>query len=50
MAINLRREVEAAQPSDGVHRHERLFEAVAGGDPEEVLAALSGHGTRSYLD
>ncbi|MET8530296.1 GntR family transcriptional regulator [Micromonospora sp. NPDC005172] len=50
MAINLRREAEAAQPSDGVHRHERLFEAVAGGDPEEVLAVLSGHGARSYLD
>lgn len=50
MAINLRREAEMAQPLDGVHRHERLFEAVAGGDPEEVLAVLSGHGARSYLD
>ncbi|WP_435205279.1 GntR family transcriptional regulator [Micromonospora sp. bgisy143] len=50
MAINLRREAEVAQPLDGVHRHERLFEAVAGGDPEEVLAVLSGHGARSYLD
>ena len=35
---------------DGVHRHERLFEAVAGGDPEEVLAVLSAHGARSYLE
>ncbi|MFY1616068.1 GntR family transcriptional regulator [Micromonospora sp. WMMD736] len=50
MAINLRREAEVAQPLDGVHRHERLFEAVAGGDSEEVLAVLSGHGARSYLD
>ncbi|WP_422740731.1 GntR family transcriptional regulator [Micromonospora sp. WMMD729] len=50
MAINLRREAEVAQPLDGIHRHERLFEAVAGGDPEEVLAVLSGHGARSYLD
>ncbi|MGC4768210.1 GntR family transcriptional regulator [Micromonospora sp. DT44] len=50
MAINLRREAEVAQPLDGVHRHERLFEAVAGGDPEKVLAVLSGHGARSYLD
>ncbi|MEV1017212.1 GntR family transcriptional regulator [Micromonospora sp. NPDC049801] len=50
MAINLRREAEVAQPLDGVHRHGRLFEAVAGGDPEEVLAVLSGHGARSYLD
>ncbi|MFG3555817.1 GntR family transcriptional regulator [Micromonospora sp. NPDC047557] len=50
MAINLRREAEMAQPLDGVHRHERLFEAVVGGDPEEVLAVLSAHGARSYLD
>nr|QLK01699.1 GntR family transcriptional regulator [Micromonospora carbonacea] len=49
MAINLRREAEVAQPSDGVHRHERLFEAVAGKDPEAVLAVLSEHGARSYL-
>ncbi|MEV2242038.1 GntR family transcriptional regulator [Micromonospora sp. NPDC049891] len=49
MAINLRREAEAAQPHDGVHRHERLFEAVAAGDPEMVLAVLSEHGARSYL-
>ncbi|MDG4782208.1 GntR family transcriptional regulator [Micromonospora sp. WMMD961] len=49
MAINLRREAELAQPLDGVHRHQRLFEAVAGGDPEEVLAVLSAHGARSYL-
>ncbi|MBQ1028043.1 GntR family transcriptional regulator [Micromonospora sp. C95] len=49
MAINLRREAEVAQPHDGVHRHERLFEAVAAGDPEQVLAVLSEHGARSYL-
>ncbi|WBB46950.1 GntR family transcriptional regulator [Verrucosispora sp. WMMA2044] len=49
MAINLRREAEVAQPQDGVHRHERLFEAVAAGDPELVLAVLSEHGARSYL-
>ncbi|MFF5214995.1 GntR family transcriptional regulator [Micromonospora sp. NPDC000442] len=49
MAINLRREAEVAQPHDGVHRHERLFEAVAVGDPEVVLAVLSEHGARSYL-
>ncbi|GIJ11232.1 GntR family transcriptional regulator [Micromonospora andamanensis] len=49
MAINLRREAEVAQPHDGVHRHERLFEAVAAGDPELVLAVLSEHGARSYL-
>ncbi|WBB57125.1 GntR family transcriptional regulator [Verrucosispora sp. WMMD573] len=49
MAINLRREAEVAQPHDGVHRHERLCEAVAAGDPELVLAVLSEHGARSYL-
>ncbi|MEU8419491.1 GntR family transcriptional regulator [Micromonospora sp. NPDC048835] len=49
MAVNLRREAEVAQPLDGVHRHERLYEAVVGGDPEEVLTVLSGHGARSYL-
>lgn len=49
MAINLRREAEVARPQDGVHRHERLFEAVAAGDPELVLAVLSEHGARSYL-
>lgn len=49
MAINLRREAEVAAPADGVHRHERLFEAVAGGDPAVVLAELGAHGARSYL-
>ncbi|MGW5079594.1 GntR family transcriptional regulator [Micromonospora echinospora] len=49
MAVNLRREAETAQPLDGVHRHERLYEAVVGGDPEEVLSVLTGHGARSYL-
>ena len=49
MAINLRREAELADPRDGVHRHERLLTAVASGDAEQVLAALGGHGARSYL-
>lgn len=49
MAINLRREAEVAAPRDGVHRHERLFEAVAAGDPAAVLAELGAHGARSYL-
>jgi DNA-binding GntR family transcriptional regulator len=50
MAINLRREAELARPADGVHRHEHLFAAVAGGDRPTVLAALEAHGARSYLD
>jgi len=45
MAVNLRREAEVAEPSDGVHRHERLLAAVARGD----VSALSDHGARTYL-
>ena len=49
MAVNLRREAEVAEPSDGVHRHERLLAAVEQGDPESIIAALNGHGARTYL-
>ena len=49
MAVNLRREAEVAEPSDGVHRHERLLAAVAEGDSASIIAALSGHGARTYL-
>jgi DNA-binding GntR family transcriptional regulator len=49
MALNLRREAQAARPHDGVHRHERLFEAVSARDTAAVLAALDDHGARSYL-
>jgi DNA-binding GntR family transcriptional regulator len=49
MALNLRREAEVARPHDGVHRHERLFEAVSARDTAAVLAALDDHGARSYL-
>ncbi|MET7392304.1 GntR family transcriptional regulator [Dactylosporangium sp. NPDC005572] len=49
MALNLRREAEVAPAHDGVHRHERLFEAVARRDPSAVLAALDEHGARSYI-
>ncbi len=50
MAMNLRREAESGQPLEGVHRHERLYAAVAGRDPDTVLAELAHHGARSYLD
>jgi DNA-binding GntR family transcriptional regulator len=46
MAVNLRREAEAAEAADGVHRHERLFEAMINGD---ILEALTRHGARAYL-
>jgi DNA-binding GntR family transcriptional regulator len=49
MALNLRREAEVARPHDGVHRHERLFDAVTARDPDAILAALGEHGARSYL-
>jgi DNA-binding GntR family transcriptional regulator len=49
MARNLHREAEVADALDGVRRHERLFEAVAAGDVETVLAELGQHGARSYL-
>jgi DNA-binding GntR family transcriptional regulator len=49
MAVNLRREAEVAEPSDGVHRHEQLLAAVAQGDPKSIIAALNGHGARTYL-
>ena len=49
MAVNLRREAEIAEPSDGVHRHERLLAAVQQGDATAIMAALSAHGARTYL-
>jgi DNA-binding GntR family transcriptional regulator len=49
MAVNLRREAEVAEPSDGVHRHERLLAAVAQGDAAAIMEALSAHGARTYL-
>ena len=49
MAVNMRREAEAARASDGVHRHERLFGAVEAGDVDAIRAALGEHGARAYL-
>jgi DNA-binding GntR family transcriptional regulator len=49
MAVNLRREAEVAQPSDGVARHERLLAAAATGDPDAILTELGSHGARAYL-
>jgi len=49
MAVNLRREAEVAQASDGVARHERLLAAVSEGDSEALLSALGDHGARAYL-
>lgn len=49
MAANLRREAQMRTPQDGVRRHQRLLDAVAAGDVDEVLAALSDHGARVYF-
>ncbi|MGX6602166.1 GntR family transcriptional regulator [Micromonosporaceae bacterium Da 78-11] len=49
MAVNMLREAEVARAEDGVHRHERLLEAVEGGDNAGILAALNVHGARTYL-
>jgi len=49
MAANLRREAQVRSPQDGVRRHQRLFDAVATGDVEQVFAALGDHGARSYF-
>jgi DNA-binding GntR family transcriptional regulator len=49
MAVNMRREAEAARAEDGVHRHERLFGALESGDKADILAALGAHGARAYL-
>ncbi len=49
MAANLRREAEQRDPSEGVDRHRRLYEAVASDDPLQALVALSTHGARTYI-
>ncbi|GAA1843745.1 GntR family transcriptional regulator [Pseudonocardia ailaonensis] len=49
MAANMRREAEQRSPAEGAHRHRHLYEAVASGDSGTVLAALAGHGARTYL-
>jgi DNA-binding GntR family transcriptional regulator len=49
MATNMRREAEIRTPEEGARRHRALYEAIASGDPATALAALGGHGTRTYL-
>jgi DNA-binding GntR family transcriptional regulator len=49
MATNLRREARDRSPRDGALRHRRLYEAVAGGELDAVLAELEHHGARTYL-
>ena len=49
MATNMRREAEQRPPTEGAHRHRRLYDAVAGGDLDVVLDELTHHGSRTYL-
>jgi DNA-binding GntR family transcriptional regulator len=49
MATNMRREARDRSPREGVQRHRRLYDAVAGADPAEVIAVLEEHGARTYL-
>ena len=49
MATNLRREAAVRSPSEGAHRHRRLYEAVLAGDVDRVLTELARHGARTYL-
>jgi DNA-binding GntR family transcriptional regulator len=49
MAANLRREAELRAPAEGVLRHQRLFDAIASGDPAVALGVLATHGARTYI-
>jgi DNA-binding GntR family transcriptional regulator len=49
MAINLRREAETGHGTNNVHRHQRLYDAVAGSDAATVLTELAAHGARQYI-
>jgi DNA-binding GntR family transcriptional regulator len=50
MATNIRREAEVRRtPAQGVQRHQRLFEAIASGDPETAITVLTEHGARTYI-
>jgi DNA-binding GntR family transcriptional regulator len=49
MATNMRREARDRSPCDGARRHRRLYDAVASGGTDAVLAELEHHGARTYL-
>jgi DNA-binding GntR family transcriptional regulator len=49
MAANLRLEAEQQDAAEGVARHRKLLDAIASGDLDQVLAALAGHGARTYI-
>jgi DNA-binding GntR family transcriptional regulator len=49
MAANLRREADASSPTEGVRRHQRLYEAVLSGDPSRIEKELERHGSRQFF-
>ena len=49
MAANLRREADASSPTEGVRRHQRLFDAVLSGDPVRIEEEIERHGSRQYF-
>ncbi len=49
MAANLRREADTASPDEGVHRHERLLEAVRSGNAKRIESELEHHGARRFF-
>jgi DNA-binding GntR family transcriptional regulator len=49
MAANLHIEAQQATPVEGVRRHQRLRDALAGGDVEVALHALDTHGARAFF-
>jgi len=49
MAANLRREADASSPAEGVHRHQRLYDAVLSGDPARIEEELKRHGSRQFF-
>jgi len=49
MAANIRLEAEQRAAARGIERHRKLLDAIASGDIDAVLAALSTHGARTYI-
>lgn len=49
MATNMRREADERPPESGPARHRRLYDAIAAGDLDLVLAELDAHGAQTYL-
>lgn len=49
MAANLRREADTSSPTEGVRRHQRLYDAVLSADPVRIEEEIERHGSRQYF-